>query len=312
MSDLLRQHARDYLNLRLDRGYRPCDAPWVIRNYLNHLDEQGSTRITIADALAWSCLPEHVSLAWHNERLGIIRSFATYVRAIDSDAADLIPTRLIPSKRNRVTPYLYTPEQITALMSRAEALQPALRGHTLATILGLMAATGIRTAEALALNTEHVDTDQYTILIHGKGGAQRLLPVHRCTIAALNRYRASVNHHLRSPQGDGAFFRDPDGKRPVANTVQQTFRAVASACGLGAIQPGGRLPRMYDLRHSFAVNTLIDAHHTRADVDQRVATLATYLGHRSTAYTYWYLTASPELLHLVADRIETHFQKGQS
>lgn len=312
MPDLLRKYAEDYLNLRARRGYQPGDTRWVIRNYLDHLDGQGCACITIADALAWSCLPEHVSPVWHNERLGIIRGFAIYVHAIDPDAADLIPARLVPGRRDRVTPYLYTAAQVTSLMDRAENLQPVLRGCTLTTILGLMAATGIRTAEALALNIEDVDSDRHTILVRGKGGAQRLLPVHHSTIAALNRYRVRVNQNIRKSPGDDAFFRDPVGKRPVVNTIQRTFRAVATACGLGKIQPGGRMPRMYDLRHSFAVNTLIDAHRTGADVDERVTTLATYLGHRSTNYTYWYLTASPELLHLVGDRIEKYFQKGQS
>jgi integrase len=106
---------------------------------------------------------------------------------------------------------------------------------------------------------------------------------------------------------DDAFFVGPSGVRPLANTVQQGFRRVATACHVQP-GPGNRNPRLHDLRHSFAVNTLIDAHRSGYGIDARIAALATYLGHSSPIHTYWDLSASPELLQLVSDRIETHVQ----
>lgn len=310
MNERLRASAADYLLLRSLRGYQPGDQPWLLRDYLDFLDQQGLTTIRITNALAWACLPEGAGPRWRSQRLAVIRLFAAHLHASDPDLAELIPAGLLPARTVRPAPYLYSAEQVRALINRARALTPALTGHTLAAIIGLMAATGMRTAEALALNTEHVDTGQATILIRGKGGTQRLLPVHASTITALSSYRTTARWLLMTAPRDDALFLSAAGTRSVANTVQQAFREVATACDLRP-GPGGRQARLYDLRHTFAVNTLIDAHRDGVGVDARVGALATYLGHRSPIHTYWYLSASPELLHLVADHVEQHIQEVQ-
>lgn len=310
MNERLRAGASDYLRLRGLRGYQPGDHAWMIRDYLAFLDQEGLGTIEITNALAWACLPTGASPRWRNRRLGVIRLLAAHLHASDPSLAELIPPGLLPARVVRPAPHLYSAEQVGALITQACVLSPPLRGHTLSTIIGLMAATGMRTAEALALDTDHVDTTQSTILIRGKGGTQRLLPVHASTINALCRYRTTARHLLAAAPRDSALFLSPAGKRPVANTVQQAFRDVATACGLRA-EPGSRQPRLYDLRHTFAVNTLIDAHRSGNGVDAQIAALATYLGHCSPIHTYWYLSASPELLHLVSDRVEQHIREGR-
>jgi integrase len=304
MSELLRKSAVDYLLLRSLRGYQPGDQEWLIREYLDFLDLQGFTTITVSNALAWACLPVNARSRWRTQRLTVIRLFAAHLRASAPDAAELIPPGLLPARVVRPAPYLYRFDQVEALIREAINMRPALQGQTLATIIGLMAATGMRTAEALALNTADIDAGQGTILVRGKGGKQRLLPVHASTIAALARYVTSSR--VLTPHDD-ALFVSPAGSRPLANTVQQAFRRVATACHLQP-RPGKRDPRLHDLRHTFAVNTLIDAHRSGSGIDARIAALATYLGHGSPIHTYWYLSASPELLHLVSDRIEKHVQ----
>lgn len=311
MNERLRTSAADYLLLRSLRGYQPSDQAWLIRDYLDFLDQEGLSTIRITNALAWACLPANASPRWRSRRLAVIRLFVAHLHASDPDLAELIPAGLLPSRVVRPAPYLYSADQVGALIDEARTLSPALRGHTLGAIIGLMAATGMRTVEALRLNTEHVDTEQATILVRGKGGTQRLLPVHTSTITALGRYRTTARRLLMTAPRDDAFFISPAGTRPVANTVQQAFREVATACDLRP-EPGNRKPRLYDLRHTFAVNSLIDAHRSSDGVDALIAALATYLGHRSPIHTYWYLSASPELLHLVSDRIEQHIQKDRS
>lgn len=310
MNEQLRASAADYLLLRTVRGYQPSDHAWLIRDYLDFLDQEGLSTIKITNALTWACLPQNASPRWRNRRLAVIRFFGAHVHASDPDLAELIPAGLLPARVVRPTPYLYSAQQVGALITQARTLTPDLQGHTLGAIIGLMAATGMRTAETIALNTEHVDCDKGTILVRGKGGTQRLLPVHPSTIIALDRYRMTVRRLLMTAPREAALFLSPAGTRPVANTVQQAFRKVATACDLRP-EPGSGPPRLYDLRHSFAVNTLIDAHRSGDDVDARVASLATYLGHRSPAHTYWYLSASPELLHLVSDRVTQHAQEGR-
>lgn len=311
MNEPLRASAADYLLLRSLRGYQPSDQPWLIRDYLDFLDQEGVSTIKITNALAWACLPANASPRWRNRRLAVIRLFAAHLHASDPDLAELIPAGLLPARVVRPAPYLYSAEQVGTLIDEAQTLSPALRGHTLGAIIGLMAATGMRTFEALALNTDHVDNERATILVRGKGGTQRLLPVHPSTIMALDRYRTTVHRTLMTAPRDDALFISPAGLRPVANTVQQAFREVATACHLRR-EAGSKRPRLYDLRHTFAVNSLIDAHRGGDGVEARIAALASYLGHGNPVHTYWYLTASPELLHLVSDRVEQHIQQGRS
>lgn len=304
----LRDLASDYLALRRAMSFQPCDQEWLIARFLDYLDDQHAATISVHQAVAWACSPRQATPRWWSQRLGVIRSFAAHVHAIDPRAAELIPAGLLHARVQRAVPYLYTPTQIAALISQARKLRPEVRGQTLATIIGLMAATGLRTSEAVALDTTSVDTDRGTILVLGKGGKKRLLPVHATTMTALAVYVTTSRRLVRAPQ-DGSLFVSLTASRPLANSVQQAFRAVATDSHLQAA-PGNRAPRLHDLRHTFAVNTLLDAHRSGVGVQARIAALATYLGHGSPANTYWYLTASPELLQLVNDRIENHVQAG--
>jgi site-specific recombinase XerD len=191
MSELLRKNAVAYLSLRSLRGYQPCDQAWLIREYLDFLDLHGFSSITVTNALAWACLPLNARSRWRNQRLTVIRLFAAHIHTNAPDTAELIPPGLLPARVVRAAPHLYSSGQVDALIGIAGTLKPVLRGQTLATIIGLMAATGMRTAEALALNRADVDTEQGTILVRGKGGRQRLLPVQDSTLTALARYGKS-------------------------------------------------------------------------------------------------------------------------
>lgn len=305
MSNELRALAETYLALRQAMGYKPVDHPWLIRDFLQYLADQHAEMITVADALAWACLPATARPQWWAQRLGVIRGFAAHVHASDPSRAELIPPGMLPARTSRQTPYLYSPAQISALMTQARMLAPEITGLTLVTIIGLMAATGIRTGEALALDRGNLDANASTILINGKSGKQRRLPVHTTTMNALTEYLRTSRNLVDSLPSDDAIFINSKSTRAVANTVQQAFRSSATAAGLPP-GPADRPPRLHDLRHSFAVNTLIDAHRIGVGVDSRVASLAAYLGHTGPANTYWYLTASPELLYLINERIENH------
>jgi integrase len=216
---------------------------------------------------------------------------------------------LVPSRVEHAVPYLYTPAQLTGLITHARILRPEVRGLTLATVIGLMATTGMRIGEALALDTISLDAAGATIAVTGKYGKQRLLPVHSSTTAALSSYLRTSRALVGSPH-DQALFVTGNATRPLAGNIRHGFRALTRACRLPA-RTGNNEPRLHDLRHTFAVNTLIDAHRAGVDVDARIAALATYLGHVSPSSTYWYLTASPQLLDLVNDRVGSH-RRGRS
>ncbi len=305
MSENLRVWATQYLALRRAVGYQPCDQEWLISRFLDYLESQNATAITVRQALEFACLPHDARPRWWSQRLAVVRGFSAHVHSSDPDAAELIPTGLLQVRAHRSAPFLYTPAEISNLIGHAQRLHPQLRAQTLATVIGLMAATGMRTSEAVALDTTNIDIEQCSILVLGKGGTKRVLPVHSTTMAALAEYR-QISRRLAPPPQDNALFITKDATRSTANSIQIAFRAVATDCHLRAA-PGNRQPRLHDLRHTFAVNTLIDAHRDAIGVQARIAALATYLGHASPEHTFWYLTASPELLELVNDRIESYW-----
>lgn len=302
----LRASAEEYLGWRRAMGYRLSRHDTLIGQFLDDLAHQQENRISVEHALGWACLPRGARPRWHTARLATIRGFAAHVHAHCAQAAELIPAGLLPSRVEHAVPYLYTPAQLTGLINHAHTLAPAVRGITLATVIGLMATTGMRLGEALALDTTSLDAAGGTIIVTGKYGTKRRLPVHSSTTTALAGYLRTSRALVGTPC-DQALFVTVNATRPHPSNVQRAFRALTTACRLPP-GTGNNEPRLHDLRHTFAVNTLLQAHRDGVDVDARIAALATYLGHISPTSTYWYLTASPQLLDLVNDRVEAHRQ----
>lgn len=298
----LRASVAQYLEFRRAMGYRLHAHDRLLAAFVDYLTAQGGQVITVEHALAWACLPQGTDPRWHATRLATVRGFAGHVHAGDPRAAELIPTGLLPVHVHRVVPHLYTSEQIRALLVAAYRLRPAVRAHTMVAVISLMAAVGLRIGEALGLDTDDLDLQTATIMVTGKYGKKRRLPVHASTITALTDYLRISRQLVGSPP-DQALFVTSKATRPRANNVESAFRTLTRACGLWPATEA-RAPRLHDLRHTFAVNTLLDAHRAGIDVEARIAGLATYLGHVSPASTYWYLSASPELLDLVNTRVE--------
>jgi integrase len=305
MSVDLRAAAVDYLRDRRARGYVLADQDWLIAAFLDGLAARGQTRITVADAIAFATERPHSTRAWQACRLRAIRGLAAHVHGLDRDAAQLIPAGLIASKVARRIPYIYSEEQIVALMSRALTLSPAMLAASMHTLIGLLASTGLRSGEAVALNIEHFDSDRQVLLVTGKNRRTRRVPLHHTTVQALLDYQ-QLRTTLAPPSG--ALLIGPRGARLNLTTAQAAFRALVNDCQL-PLAPGCRAPRLHDMRHRFAVNSLIDAHQQGVDVDARIATLANYLGHVDPSNTYWYLTASPQLMRTVRDRLTAHQER---
>lgn len=309
MNTALADHAKDYLRLRRLMGARLNVHEGLISSFMARLETAGHHTVTVEAAVAWAVLPVDVSPRWRAYRLAVIRGFCAYVHARDPVLAPVIPARLIPSKMTHALPYIYTPAQTVALMDAALNLGPPARGLTLATVIGLMATTGMRIGEALALNLADVDLGAGVITVTGKYGKKRLVPVHPSTVAALRDYlRRSRN--LATASDQNAFFLTFIGTRPRTGNLQRAFRSLTTVVEL-ARRPGAGPPRLHDFRHTFATTTLARAHHDGADADARIAVLATYLGHVSPASTYWYLSNTPELLALAAERVQAAQSRGK-
>lgn len=307
MSVELRAAAADYLAGRRARGYRLEDHDSLIAGFLDGLEARAVTTISVADAVAFARDTPAVRRR-PAVRLHVIRGLAAYVHALDPTAAELIPDRLITGRATRAIPYLYTAEQTVKLMDRAADLRPEPFAAAIHTLIGLVATTGLRSGEALGLNVEDLDRDGQLLRVVGKYGKQRLVPLHPTTIDAWDAYMRMRATTPAAPTG--ALLVGPRGGRLNSVTAHALFRSVVNDCGLET-RPGCSPPRLHDFRHSFAVNSLVDAHRQGVDVDARIAVLATYLGHVDPANTYWYLTASPELMALVTERMTAHHHRNR-
>jgi integrase len=209
----------------------------------------------------------------------------------------------LPAKKDRRAPYIYRDDEICALMDAASTLRPPLRAATFRTLIGLLACTGLRIGEALALDRNDVDLTAGLLTVRdSKFGKSREVLLHPSTVQALLRYGALRDRLCPRPKAP-SFFVTTLGTRPGHATVHQPFRGLLKQARITHPTPG-RHVRPHDLRHSFAVKTLLGWYRDGADVAPRMPLLSTYLGHVDPAATFWYLSAAPELLALAAERLE--------
>jgi integrase len=305
MSDL-RQALADYLKLRRAVGYKLQHQEQLLNRFLTYLEAHGQERITIEHAVAWATLPGCKQFSQYN-RLLAVRSFARHLHTIDP-TVEVLAANLLPSGKCRAVPYLYTDQQIAALIAAAGTLRTPHRIATYQILIGLLAATGMRAGEAITLDLDDIDWHAGVIVVRGaKFGKSRELPLHTTTIQALHRY---LQRHDRphSPEGTEAVFVSMAGSRLFIGNVDSTFRILRERAAIKGRSNASRAPRLHDLRHTFAVRTLLDAYRAGEDVQPRVALLSTYLGHADPADTHWYLQAAPELLALAGQRLEGHLQ----
>ena len=299
---VLRDRAEDYLEARRALGYKLDSQARILRGFVAYADTVGATRITIELALTWATAPADTDPVWWSRRLSVVRCFARHLHAIDPDT-EVPPAHQLPRSTARAVPYPYTPGDITALMTAAAALRSALQAATYPALIGLLSVTGMRVGEAIKLNRDDVDFDQGTVSIKlGKFGKSRLLPLHPTTLAALHAYAHRRDVLCPSP-ATTALFVSTVGTRLTYNSVRVIFAGLTRQAGLLPRSARCR-PRLHDLRHRFAVQTLLDWYQADADVAARLPLLSTYLGHVRPGTTYWYFEATPELLALATDRIE--------
>ena len=290
-----------YLSMRRSLGFKLADADTALADFVVFLQRHGSDHITTDLAVAWAIEPAHTDRVWWRQRLGFVRGFAQYLQHLDPRTQVPSPD-LIPAHQNRTAPYLYSQEEIVALMEATASLNPPLRAATYQTFLGLIAVTGLRRGEALALDRDDIDPDQRLLVVSDYRG-HRQVPLHDSTIAAVQHYCDYVDEHFPVAVSR-ALFISTRGTRLNKNSVTATFPGLIDAAGLAGRGARPR-PRIHDLRHSYAVRQLIEWHTQQVDVDARIPLLSAVLGHRDPASTYWYLQAAPELFTLVAQHLES-------
>ncbi len=298
----LRNALADYLTMRRALGYKLDKTERLLGQFTAYAEGRGDTYIKTETALSWATLPPGADTIWISRRLAEVRIFARHLRALDG-ASEVPPDDLLPTRRRRAVPYLYTPQEISDLMRATEILRGSHVQATYRTLIGLLAATGMRIGEAIGLDRDDFDAGSGMVTIrHGKFDKARSLPLHPSTVTALDDYLRRDDR----PRGrnTSTLLISSTGKRLRYAVVQPIFKKLLHHCG---IVPRSAIcrPRIHDLRHSFAVSTIVDDYRT-GNPGSRLAILSTYLGHADPGDTYWYLSAAPELLGLAGEKLERH------
>jgi integrase/recombinase XerD len=293
----------EYLTIRRALGYKLEQDGKLLAQFVAYLEQQQTNTVTTEHAVAWATLPAGASAAWWANRLTVVRGFAAYLQTLDR-VHEVPPARLLPTGSRRATPYLYSDEEIAALISATTKLRfHRLGSATYRTLIGLLAVSGLRIGEALRLDRGDIDDDRDLLIVrNSKYGKTRQVPLHPSTTRALHDYLRQVDRVHPQPNTPAVFI-STAGTRLMYRCVNRTFRRLVRQAGL-APRSGSCRPRVHDLRHTFAVRAVLDAYQSGADVGARLALLSTYLGHVDPTKTYWYLSAAPELLALAGARLE--------
>ena len=299
----LEQHLTEYLTMRRALGYDLDKLEHLAGQFCTWLTAQGKeTTFTTADALTWARLPADADPRWWGMRLGAVRTFAKYLDAIGVDV-QVPPAGILPAGPRRAAPFIYSQADLQALLHACpQVFTRPLQAATMRTVIALLAATGMRIGEALRLTSGDINTAAEVLAIRASKRKDRLVPVHRSTIEALMAYRDLPARPATRPATTGPLLVSSRGTGYHRSTVESYFARIVTAAGL---QPRGAAhPRLHDLRHTFATAHMAAAYRGGGDPQRTLTLLSTWLGHTSTAHTYWYLSATPELMALAAARLD--------
>jgi len=307
-------HVEAYVGLRKVLGYTVRSDEKLLKDFVAFLASRhihGPIHAQVA--VEWACLPApRRGPSGQATRLKVVRGFLAHLRATWPETEVPGPGSLAPIRRP--TPYLYTDREITALLEAAAALGPrdSLRPHTYSTLIGLLVSTGVRIGEALQLQVGAVrleDSPPSLHIVEGKFRKSRFVPLHPTTVEKLTGYARERQRQHYDALSD-AFFVSESGGPLAYETCRETFAKLL--CRAGICQPprGGR-PGLHSLRHTFTVRRMVEWQRAGVSLKEVLPTLSVYLGHVQPAHTYWYMTATPELLSLAAASFQHYAGQGE-
>ena len=285
-------------------GYAFKKSSSLLRNFARYAEALGDDFVRAATALAWAAQAPTPGARYC--RLQAVCRFAKLMQTEDP-RHEIAPRTAFGHPALRRTPYIFSPQEIRGLLKAAAALGPhgSLRPKMYVTMLGLIAATGLRISEALALRVGDI-TPAGLVIRQTKFRKNRLVPLHPTTRCALHIYLIAREKHVGN---DDALFLSEWGMRMRYPTVIAAFLKLVRGIGIHP-GPGKKGPRIHDLRHTFAVRSLEQCRGDRQAVSRHMLALSTYLGHTHLSDTYWYLQATPRLLADIADQGETLAHRG--
>lgn len=309
-------YVEQYLRIREQLGTGlSATAILTLNTFAAFADTEGATTVTTELFLGWKANYGNAGQQSWSYRLSHVRTFAKWLQHFEQ-GTEVPPPGLIPAKRNRPKPYIYTDQHIEAIVTEAARIQSpsGLVAASYSTLFGLLAVTGLRISEALALDDCDVDTDSGLVQINNsaKRSPQRCLALTPCSVKRLAEYRALRNQVVGVSTDTNAFFVNGKHRRITIFLAEYHFAQVGQKIGLREPAKAGCKgsgPRLHDLRHTLATKVLVEWYRSGIDVDREMYKLSTWLGHKNPQGTYWYLEAVPELLQLAVEHTAGQFAK---
>ncbi len=295
-----------YLTVRRAGGFILSNDEILLRSYASFAAQRYERHVSASTAIDWANLGP--TIAQRDARLQTVCRFARFIR-FEDNAHQLPPVRHFSHPKLRRTPYIYSDAELARLIQAARELSPkdTLRPRTYATLIALLAVTGLRISEALNLRFSEITTEGL-VINKTKFNKSRLVPLHDSATLGLDCY---LGYRGRLDACDDHVFVDDDGEALSYGVVYRTFQKLLNAAQLSSPSDQSR-PRLHDLRHRFAVRALQASPQNCVSVSQHMLALSTYLGHVNIDATYWYLEATPELLRDICSTCETFYTGGAS
>ena len=294
---MLSESVQAYIDMRRVCGFKFEDQAKALQNFVQFCFSRGDDHVRSSTAIEWAGLVGHK--AQRAYRLAVVSRFVRYARS-DDLRHEVPPTIFGPERRQRPVPYILSQNEIARLIQEATRLgSDPMQGATYSTLFGLLACTGLRVSEAIALRYSDITPDGLVIR-STKFRKSRLLALHGSTQAALEKY---LSQRRAFESLDDHVFVSLNATPLIKNRVPEIFRSLAQRIG---IPRGPGLPRAtpHSLRHTFAVRSLQTCPDGRDQITRHMLALSTYLGHVNVAATYWYLQATPQLMQDIATQCE--------
>jgi integrase len=301
-----------YLASRRQAGFVLTIEGQQLRRFACFADQAGHHGpLTVKLAMRWATASRGQRPLTAARRIEVLRPFAHYCQQFDP-ATEIPPRRLFGRAHRRLRPHIFSDQEIRCLLGACPQLYPpgGLRGASCAAIFGLIAATGLRISEATGLTRSDVDLDRCLLHIRrAKFGKSRWVLMHPSMAEALRRYAQQRDRDAMATN-TAAFFVFDYGRAASTRSVEYVFRLLRAQLKWRA-RGGHPAPRIHDIRHSFICHRLEDWYAQGLDIDRGILALSTYVGHAKVTDTYWYVTATPELLAIAAQRF-TRSPRGVS
>jgi len=308
----MQERVEDYLKTRRRLGYKLKVEGSELLRFARFADEHGNNMpLTIELAVAWANTSKKDSNLYRARRLETIRGLAKYCALFEPET-QIPPIGLLGTEHRRLAPHIYTQKELRDLMKAATQLKPhdGLRPITIRYLIGLLSATGLRVSEALHLTHADVDLKRKILMIRdAKFCKSRYVPLHRTATDALAKYGRLRDRLVPAGSDPKAFFLFDNGQPVNYRQALYAFQSLRRLLGWDTNKK--RLPRLHDLRHTFACHRLQLWYEEGVDVNNAILLLSVYLGHSKISDTYWYLTGIPSLMSIAAERFERFSFKNQ-